>query len=101
MAHNVQIGQHSIILGQVGIAGSAKLGNQVIIAGQAGISGHITVGDNSIIGGQAGVTKSIAGNEKYFGTPAKDLKTTVKVNSSIKKLPDLLKRVKELEKKLK
>ena len=100
IAHNVQIGQHSIILGQVGIAGSAKLGNQVIIAGQAGVAGHVTVGDNSIIGGQSGITKSIKGNNKYFGTPAKDFMTNAKINASINKLPDLFKRVKELENKL-
>ncbi len=101
IAHNVQIGEHSIILGQVGIAGSATIGKQVILAGQAGVAGHVTIGDKAIVGGQSGITKSIKGDNKYFGTPAKDFMTTAKINASINKLPDLLKRVKELEKKLK
>lgn len=99
IGHNVQIGKNSIIISQVGISGSTTVGNQVILAGQVGVAGHIKIGDGAQVGGQSGITKSIEGNKKYRGTPAIDFMESSRQDASIRKLPELLKRVKKLEKK--
>lgn len=70
IGHNVIIGKHCILCGQVGIAGSAKLGNYVTMAGQSGTNGHIEIGDQVLVGGQSGMAKSVGPNGMYMGTPA-------------------------------
>lgn len=100
IAHNVVIGKNCIIVAQAGISGSTTLGENVILAGQAGLVGHITVGDNGIIAAQAGVTKSIPPNTKVSGYPAKPHQTAKRVNACVQMLPQLYKRIKELEKKI-
>ena len=101
IAHNVQIGQNCFIVSQVGISGSTAIGNNVTLAGQVGVQGHISIGDGVTVGGQSGVTKSIpAGDIAYFGCPAREMRSVLKKEASLSKVPDLLKRVKELEKKL-
>ena len=99
IAHNVQIGRHSIIVAQVGISGSTKIGNGVVIAGQVGVAGHIEIEDGAIIGAQSGVTKSVKSGSKLFGTPARDIMLSKRIEASMKRLPELLKRVKKLEEK--
>ncbi len=100
IAHNVVIGKNCTIVAQAGISGSTTLGEKVILAGQAGLVGHITVGDNGIVAAQAGVTKSIPPNIKVSGYPAKPHQTAKRVNACVQMLPQLYKRIKELEKKI-
>ncbi len=80
IAHNVKIGQNSIIAGQVGIAGSSVLGENVRIGGQAGISGHLKIGNNVEIGGGSGVIKDIPDNTKVMGYPAKNIRKCLSEN---------------------
>jgi len=100
VAHNVTIGSNTVFSSQSGIAGSAKIGNNCIVAGQVGIVGHLEVGDNIIIGGQSGVTKSLKKPGTYFGTPAKEIKTSLRLESHIRNLPNYAEKIKILEKKI-
>ena len=99
IAHNVEIGQHSIIVAQVGISGSTKIGNGVILAGQVGIIGHIELGDGVIVGAQSGVGKSVPAGKTVFGSPSKDKITAMRIEAALHKLPDLLKEFKILKNK--
>ena len=100
IAHNVNIGEDTVIAGQSGISGSTKIGNHVVIAGQVGFVGHITVGNGSMFGAQAGVTKSVPENVVYSGYPAREHRKQLKIEAGIQKLPELLKRIRVLEKRL-
>ncbi|MDF1543784.1 MAG: UDP-3-O-(3-hydroxymyristoyl)glucosamine N-acyltransferase [bacterium] len=100
IAHNVEIGQHCIIISQVGIAGSTKLGNQVVLAGQVGVVGHISIGDGAQVGAQSGVKKDLEGGKKYFGSPAREFLTGARIEAAQAKLPDLLKQISQFKKKL-
>lgn len=95
LGHNVQIGEHSIIISQTGIAGSSKVGNYVILAGQTGIAGHITIGDKAVVAAQSGVMHSIPTGEKWMGSPAQPDKQAKRQLISIQQLPDLLRRIKK------
>jgi len=99
IAHNVEIGKNCIIVAQVGISGSTKLGNGVILAGQVGLVGHIELGDGVMVGAQSGVNHSIPPGKSYFGYPARELIQSKRIEASLLRLPDLLKRVKALETK--
>ncbi|GBD94323.1 UDP-3-O-acylglucosamine N-acyltransferase [bacterium BMS3Abin05] len=101
IAHSVKIGAHTVIAAQSGISGSTVIGSRVVIGGQVGFVGHITVGDGSMFGAQAGVTKSVPGDRVYSGYPAREHRRQLKLEAGITKLPDLIKRVKELENRLK
>ena len=99
IAHNVEIGSDTVIAAQTGISGSAKVGKNVQIGGQAGVAGHITIADGSKINGKSGVTKTIKEPNKSFnGNPAYDFSTSRRVEAHSRNLPELEKRVKELEK---
>lgn len=100
VAHNVEIGENCLLVAQVGIAGSTKLGNYVVLAGQVGIVGHLKLGNQVTIAAQSGVTNDIADGEKWFGSPAQPDKQAKRQLIAIRQLPDLLKRVSALEKKL-
>lgn len=100
IAHNVIVGENCIIVAQAGISGSTALGKNVLLAGQAGLVGHITIGDGVVVAAQAGVTKSVPANTKVSGYPAKPHDTAKKVNACLQRLPQLVDKVKELEKKL-
>ena len=100
VAHNVVIGDNSIIVAQAGISGSSKLGKNVILAGQSGVVGHIELGDNVIVGAQAGVTKSVSKNTFVVGSPAKPHHISKKIFAGWAKLPALIKEVAELKEKL-
>ena len=100
IAHNVEIGEHCIVISQVGISGSTKLGNYVILAGQVGIAGHLKIGNQVTVAAQSGVMHDIPDGEKWFGTPAQPDRDTKRQLIAIQHLPELLKRVAELEKKL-
>lgn len=98
VAHNVEVGTNTVIAAQSGISGSTKIGNNVMIGGQAGIAGHITIADGSKINGQSGVSKSIKQpNTAVTGTPAFDFTASLRSQAIGRSLPDLEKRVKELE----
>ena len=99
IAHNVEIGSQTVIAAQTGISGSTKLGQKIMIGGQAGIAGHLTIADGVKIAGGAGVTKNLDGKGKsYAGFPAEDAKQSLKTQVYTRQLPELEKRVKELEK---
>ena len=99
IAHNVEIGSQTVIAAQTGISGSTKLGQKVMIGGQAGIAGHLTIANGVKIAGGAGVTKNLDGEGKsYAGFPAEDAKQSLKAQVYTRQLPELEKRVKELEK---
>ena len=101
IAHNVYIGEDTIISAQAGISGSTKVGKNCFILGQAGLTGHIEIADNVILIAQSGVSKSITKAGTYFGYPAKELKTAYKLESHIRNLPEYAKKITELEKELK
>ncbi len=100
IAHNVEIGEGSIVIAQVGISGSTKLGNYVILAGQVGLAGHLKIGNQVTVAAQSGVMHDIPDGEKWFGSPAQPDRDTKRQLIAIQHLPELLKRVAELEKKL-
>jgi len=99
IAHNVELGENCIIIAQVGISGSTKLGNGVILAGQVGLVGHIELGDGVMVGAQSGVNHSIPAGKSYFGYPAREIMSTKRIEACLSRLPELFKRVRELEEK--
>lgn len=100
VAHNVAIGEHSIVVAQAGISGSTDVGNNVILAGQVGVAGHITLGDGTIVAAKGGVTKSTPSHTKVSGYPAKPHDQAKRVNACIQRLPVTYKRIKALEKEI-
>ena len=98
IAHNVVIGENSIVVAQTGISGSTLVGKNVTLAGQSGLVGHITIGDNAIVGAQAGVTKSVPADTCVSGYPARPHQMAKRLNAYAQKLPDLFKRITQLEK---
>jgi len=98
IAHNVEIGEGSLIISQVGISGSCKFGKYVILAGQAGFAGHLKIGDRVTVSAQSGVMHNIPDGETWLGSPAQPDKQVKRQYIAIQRLPDLLKRVAELEK---
>lgn len=100
VAHNVEVGENTVIASQTGISGSTKVGKQVILAGQVGVVGHIKVGDGAILTAQSGVSKSVPGGVTYMGSPAYDKGNYMKSTVLFRKLPDMMKRIQELEEKL-
>lgn len=101
VAHNVVVGENSILVAQTGISGSTTIGKNVILAGQSGIVGHIEIGDNTVVAGKAGVTKSIPANSCVSGFPAKPHHLAKRINAFIQRLPNLFKSVSDLEDKIK
>lgn len=98
IAHNAEIGSNTVIAAQSGISGSTKIGKQAMVGGQVGFAGHITVADGVKIAAQSGVTKSIkTPNMTLTGHPAADQKQSLRSQVYVKNLPELEKRVKELE----
>ncbi|MBI5373278.1 MAG: UDP-3-O-(3-hydroxymyristoyl)glucosamine N-acyltransferase [Sphingobacteriales bacterium] len=97
VAHNVEIGHSTVIAAQAGISGSTKIGNGVMIGGQAGIVGHIQLGDGSKVNAQSGVSKSVEPGKAVTGSPAYDYTAALRSQAVSRKLPDLEKRIKELE----
>jgi UDP-3-O-[3-hydroxymyristoyl] glucosamine N-acyltransferase len=100
VAHNVTVGEDTLLVAQVGIAGSATIGKHAILAGQAGITGHLTIGDNAVIGPQAGVGRSVPDGEVVSGSPEMPHKLWLRVQRIIPGLPELKKKLSELEKRM-
>ena len=97
IAHNVEIGQYTVIAAQAGISGSTKVGRQVQIGGQAGVVGHITIEDGARINAQSGVSKSVRKGEAVTGSPAFNYTAALRSQAVSRNLPELEKRIKELE----
>jgi UDP-3-O-[3-hydroxymyristoyl] glucosamine N-acyltransferase len=97
VAHNVEVGYSSVIAAQAGVSGSTKIGNGVMIGGQAGIVGHIQLGDGAKVNAQSGVSKSIEPGKAVTGSPAYDYTAALRGQAVARRLPDLEKRIKELE----
>lgn len=97
IAHNVEIGSHTVIAAQTGISGSTKVGKGVMIGGQVGIVGHIKIGDGAKINAQSGVSKSLDNGKAVTGSPAYDYTSALRSQAVSRRLPELEKKVKELE----
>ncbi len=98
IGHNAEVGSNTIIAAQAGISGSTKIGNNVMIGGQAGVVGHIVVGDGAKINAQSGVSKTVPPDKTVTGSPAFDYTAALRSQAAARKLPELEKRVMELEK---
>ena len=101
VAHNVVIGEDSIIVAQVGIAGSTKIGSNVTLAGQVGVADHIEIGDNVMVGAQSGVGHDLVANQGYSGSPTLPLRNYLRAAIVYPKLPEMKKTLIEIEKRLK
>ena len=97
IAHNVEIGNSTVIAAQAGVSGSTKIGNGVMIGGQAGIVGHIQLGDGAKVNAQSGVSKSIEPGKAVTGSPAYDYTSALRSQAVTRRLPELEKRIKQLE----
>ena len=100
VAHNVVMGRHCLIMGQVGFAGSTQLSDYVVIASQSGIAGHLKLGTQATIGAKSGVMRDIAAGETVLGYPAAPDKQAKRQWIAMSKLPDALRRLKTLEQQL-
>jgi UDP-3-O-[3-hydroxymyristoyl] glucosamine N-acyltransferase len=100
IAHNVVIGRNCIIMGQAGIAGSTQLGDYCVIGAQAGILGHLKFGQASMVGGKSGVTRDIPDGQAVLGYPAAPEKQAKRQWAAMQRLPELARRVRDLEKQL-
>lgn len=100
VAHNVEIGENTVIAAQTGISGSTRIGSNVVIGGQVGFVGHIEVGNNVTIGAQSGVSKSLPADSIFFGYPAKPIMQAKREEAALRKLPQLIKKLSELEERL-
>ena len=100
VAHNVTIGEHCLLVAQAGIAGSTKLGSYVTLAGQVGLAGHLKIGSRATVAAQSGVMHDIPDGQKWFGSPAQPDRQMKRQLLAAQQLPELLRRVHELEKRL-
>jgi UDP-3-O-[3-hydroxymyristoyl] glucosamine N-acyltransferase len=100
VAHNVVIGEDSLVAGHTAFAGSINVGREVIIAGMVGIVDHVEIGDHAVIGPGSGVVQSVRPGEVLSGTPAMPHRLWLKTSALIKKLPEFSKRLRGLEKKI-
>lgn len=101
IAHNVEVGENSVIASQTGISGSTKVGKNVMMGGQVGVAGHISIADGTKIGGQSGITRTVsAPNSSLNDTPAFDYKSALRSQAVYRRLPAMEKKIQELEKAL-
>jgi UDP-3-O-[3-hydroxymyristoyl] glucosamine N-acyltransferase len=100
VAHNVVIGRHCMIMGQVGFAGSTRLGDYVVVASQSGIADHLKLGNQAIVGAKSGVMRDVPDGGRVLGTPAAPDKQAKRQMIAMQQLPELLHRVRELEKQV-
>ena len=100
IGHNVEIGEHAILVAQVGVSGSVRLGRGVVLGGQVGIRDHITVGDGASVGAQSGVGSDVGAGARYFGYPARPATQAMRIMAAEERLPELLRRVRALEHRL-
>lgn len=101
VAHNCEVGENTVIAGQAGMAGTTKIGRNCKLGGQVGLAGHLSIGDNVFIGAQSGVAKSVDSNKIILGSPAIDIKDSIRVITVYKNLPKLRDEVIQLQKEIK
>ncbi|MFJ1322109.1 UDP-3-O-(3-hydroxymyristoyl)glucosamine N-acyltransferase [Capnocytophaga canis] len=101
IAHNVEIGKNTVIAAQTGVAGSTKIGESCMIGGQVGIAGHLTIGNHVKIQAQTGIGRNVKDEETLQGTPALSYAEYNKAYVVFRKLPDILKKIEQLESKIK
>jgi UDP-3-O-[3-hydroxymyristoyl] glucosamine N-acyltransferase len=101
IAHNVKIGQNCIIVSQVGISGSVEIGNGAILAGQVGVRDHIKIGSGAKVGAQSGIGNDIPDGQIYSGSPAIPHGIWLRAQKAYSKLPEYVRRLRELERKVK
>jgi UDP-3-O-[3-hydroxymyristoyl] glucosamine N-acyltransferase len=99
IAHNVSVGEHCLVVAQVGVAGSTKIGQYTTLAGQVGIAGHLKIGNKVTIAAQSGVMHDVPDGGKWLGAPAQPDRQAKRQMIALQHLPDLLRRVSELEKR--
>ena len=97
VGHASSVDANTLLCGQVGLAGSTKIGKNCILAGQVGTAGHLTVGDGTVITAQSGVPNDVPANAFYSGYPAVENRQWLKMMAALNQLPELQKRVRELE----
>jgi UDP-3-O-[3-hydroxymyristoyl] glucosamine N-acyltransferase len=100
IAHNVILGEHCLIVSQAGIAGSTKLGQYVVLGGQVGLAGHLKIGNRAQVAAQSGVMHDIPEGQKWIWTPAQPDRQAKRQMIAMQQLPELLRRLSALEKKL-
>ena len=100
IAHNVTLGEHCLVVAQAGVAGSTKIGSRTTLAGQAGIVGHLKIGNDVIVAAQSGVMHDIPDGGKWLGSPAQPDRQAKRQVIALRHLPELIRRVNELEKRL-
>ncbi len=100
IAHNVTFGEHCLVVAQVGVAGSTKIGSHTTLAGQVGIVGHLKIGNQVIVAAQSGVMHDIPDGGKWLGSPAQPDRKAKRQLIALQHLPELIRRVSELEKRL-
>ena len=100
VAHNVEVGESTFLCSQVGVAGSSKIGAHCILAGQVGVAGHLEIADNCVFGAQSGIPSSVRKAGMYQGSPIIDTMNWRRSVVGFKQLPDLMKKLQELEKKV-
>ncbi len=99
IAHNVTVGENTVLVAQVGVSGSVTIGSNAVIAGQAGIAGHLSIGDRAVIGPQSGIAKDVPEGQSVIGAPGMPPKRYYRVLRILHNLPELKKRIEALEKK--
>lgn len=100
VAHNVVMGKHCLVMGQVGFAGSTKLGDYCVIASQSGIAGHLTLGPQATVGAKSGVMRDVGPKETVLGMPALPDKQTKRQWIAVQRLPEMMLQIRELEKQV-
>lgn len=102
IAHNVVVGENTVMAAQSGISGSTKIGKNSMVGGQVGFTGHLEIADRTFVGAQSGVAKSIAEPGKsWFGSPVKEKMVAARIEGAIRNLPDMVRQISELVKKVK
>ena len=100
VAHNVEVGESTFLCSQVGIAGSSKIGSHCILAGQVGVAGHLEITDNCVFGAQSGIPSNVRKPGMYQGSPIIDAMNWRRSVVGFKQLPELMKKIQELEKRV-
>ncbi|MDQ4140548.1 MAG: UDP-3-O-(3-hydroxymyristoyl)glucosamine N-acyltransferase [Bacteroidota bacterium] len=101
VAHNVEVGRHTVIAAQTGVSGSSKIGDNCVLAGQVGIVGHISLANKTTVGAQSGVSKSVKEEGTIIqGSPAFDYKQNLRALAVLRRLPELEKQLNELKEKI-
>lgn len=100
IAHNVEVGEHTVMAAQAGVAGSAKIGQWCMLGGQVGVAGHISIGDKVSVGAQSGIPSNVKSGSRLMGYPATDAKDFMRQSVYIKNLGNLNKRISDIEQKI-